>query len=182
MTVYIALLCLFVFLIGSPQALWLWPVDSEHYAWWQWITYGFVHGNVLHLGVNLLALFSFGPTLERQWGRWRFTGMYLGTVFIAGVLQMVATKTNAPLVGASGALFGLFAAYVVAKPKAKITSIFVMPIPAWVLLLVYTAVTMAAIVFHWFGNIAHVAHLAGIAAGIGGACVLNPVSHKRDSD
>jgi membrane associated rhomboid family serine protease len=76
--------------------------------WWQWgrlLTKCFVHGGLLHLGMNMFVLFMLGPQAERLWGRWRFLTLYL----LAGLCGSFAALITRPgdTVGASGALCGL---------------------------------------------------------------------------
>lgn len=176
MSYIIALACVVVFALGNPQSqsLWLWPVgESNHHAW-QWITYGFSHGGWLHLVFNIIALISFGPTLEREWGHLKFTLAYTVTLVVAGLVQ--SAITNAPLVGASGALFGLFAAYTLAKPHARIVSPLLFPMAAWKVLALYALLSTLALVFHWLPGLAHAAHLSGMALG----CVWNLAFNFKD--
>lgn len=76
--------------------------------WWRLLTAGFVHIGLLHLGVNMYALFRIGPTAEQMWGHWRFLMLYL----IADLTSSCAALVYGPggIAGASGALCGLIAA------------------------------------------------------------------------
>jgi membrane associated rhomboid family serine protease len=80
--------------------------------WWRLLTCAFTHAGLLHLGMNMYVLFSFGPLLERMWGHYRFLALYL----IAGVGGSVVAvlshiyfpgRPETLLLGASGALCGL---------------------------------------------------------------------------
>lgn len=85
---------------------------------WTWLTAMFLHApNLMHVGFNMLALWSIGPLLERLMGHWRFLALYLisGLGGAAG-LVVWARVTGAwfsSAYGASGAIFGLFAAMLV---------------------------------------------------------------------
>jgi membrane associated rhomboid family serine protease len=79
---------------------------------WRLITVLFVHGSFLHVGLNMLALWMIGRILEPMLGHWRFVVLY----FLAGLGGSVAVALLAPgvwVVGASGAIFGLFGALLV---------------------------------------------------------------------
>jgi membrane associated rhomboid family serine protease len=76
------------------------------HQWWRLITYGFLHGGVLHIGMNMFALYSIGPLLERMWSRWPYLALYLISCVGSGAFAMFLTP-NASLVGASGAICGL---------------------------------------------------------------------------
>lgn len=78
-------------------------------AYWRLITAAFLHGDVMHLAFNMLALYLFGPFVERALGTWRYLTVYLGTAVVASVFVYVLTPATTFTVGASGAIFGLFA-------------------------------------------------------------------------
>ena len=85
---------------------------------WTWLTSMFLHApNMLHILFNMIALYSVGPVLERLMGHWRYLALYLISGFGGAVgLVVWARATGAWLTaayGASGALFGLFAAVLV---------------------------------------------------------------------
>lgn len=78
-------------------------------AYWRLITAAFLHNDLIHLGFNMLALYWFGPFIERALGTWRFLTVYLVTALVASAFVYVLTPANVMTVGASGAIFGLFA-------------------------------------------------------------------------
>lgn len=169
-TIGILIMCVTVYLCGSPHELWLWPLTSPEYRWWQPLTYALVHGGPIHLALNMLALLSFGPSLEREWGKARFLGCYALCAAVAGLLQ--ADLAHAPTVGASASLFGLFAAWTLANPRRRIISVIPWPLPAWSVLVVYLVLTCAAWAFGWLPGIAHAAHFAGASVGAAYAIYL----------
>lgn len=78
---------------------------------WRWVTSGFVHVSVIHIGINMLMLYQFGRQLEDVLGWKRFVTLY-GVSLLGGSLGIVLlAPSNSLHVGASGAIFGLFAAY-----------------------------------------------------------------------
>jgi membrane associated rhomboid family serine protease len=91
-------------------AAWGVAVLQEH-QWWRLLTCCFVHGGLLHLGVNMYMLHVFGPLLERMWGRGRYLFLYLVAGF-GGSCAVVYRSPETLLVGASGALWGLMASLV----------------------------------------------------------------------
>ena len=108
------LICTAVFCINylMPIGLWLalWPLDSGQFAPWQVLTYAFMHGDLMHLFFNMLGIWMFGSELERLWGQKRFIQMLLAGALAAAVVQLVfnlVIGSRSPMVGASGALFGL---------------------------------------------------------------------------
>lgn len=166
-----------VYVGGNPQSLWLWPLDSLQFQPWQMVTYAFAHGNAFHLVLNLLVLLSFGPTIERATGWGGMLSCYLFSTILGGALQQ-AMGGDVPTVGSSGALFGLFAAYTVMRPKAKLISLAVIPLPAYVVLGVYTAFSVAAVLNGWLPRIGHLVHLGGTVTGVVFALALRPEDDK----
>jgi membrane associated rhomboid family serine protease len=87
--------------------------------WYRIITGGFLHANVVHLLFNVVALYSIGRILEPALGRVRFVVLYFVSL-ICGSLGVLAIDPNALTVGASGAVFGLLGAMVIAQRRAGI--------------------------------------------------------------
>jgi membrane associated rhomboid family serine protease len=79
---------------------------------WRMLTYIFVHGGILHILFNMYSLFVLGPELERLVGRWRFSVLFLLSG-IGGSVAVLLSSPNSAVIGASGAIFGLFGAYFV---------------------------------------------------------------------
>jgi membrane associated rhomboid family serine protease len=88
--------------------------------WWRLISAGFLHAGLLHLGLNMAALFVFGAPLERALGRLRFTVLYV-TALVAGSLGVIMLSPSSLTVGASGAIFGLLGAIVAGQRAAGIS-------------------------------------------------------------
>jgi membrane associated rhomboid family serine protease len=77
--------------------------------WWRLLSCCFVHFGVIHLGMNMYALWILGPLLERMWGRWRFLLLYLVSGLGGSCAVMVLSQEAVFLAGASGALCGILA-------------------------------------------------------------------------
>lgn len=82
------------------------PIGVAHGEWYRLITGGFLHANVLHLGMNMFALWILGSQLESAIGRLRF-GVVYGSSLLAGSLGVMILSPHEATVGASGAIFGL---------------------------------------------------------------------------
>jgi membrane associated rhomboid family serine protease len=137
---------------------------------WQFLSYQFMHGNLLHLVVNLWAIYVFGNEVESALGRRSFLLLYLGSGILGGVFQALAglifgSAFAAPVVGASAAAFGLAAAFALLFPDRLLLLFFIIPIRAKYLLVICGLLTVYGLMFPE-GNIAHAAHLGGILAGI----------------
>jgi membrane associated rhomboid family serine protease len=86
---------------------------------WRLITSAFVHQQIWHLAVNMFTLWILGPPLERLLGRVRFTALYLVSALCGSAVAYAFTDPRVGVVGASGALFGLFGATVILSRKMK---------------------------------------------------------------
>ena len=75
---------------------------------WRLFTPMFLHGSILHIALNMYALFAFGPTLERYYGHGRYIALYLVSGFAGNVLSFMFSL--APSLGSSTAIFGLLGA------------------------------------------------------------------------
>lgn len=144
---------------------------------WRLLTYQFLHANYIHLGMNMMALYVFGPMVEKWWGARRFLAFYLlcGAcgAWLMAVFAFFPTLLNggqAWLVGASGSIFGVLVAAALLYPKVEVKLI--LP-PMWVttrkLALIFIGLSIAAMFadFLWgdfnFGG--NAAHLGGAAFG-----------------
>lgn len=71
------------------------------------VTHGFLHGGLLHLAVNMITLWSLGRGVLERVGTWGFLALYMGTMIGGGAGYALLASSSVPMVGASGALFGL---------------------------------------------------------------------------
>jgi len=140
---------------------------------WQLLTAGFVHdpNSVLHVLGNMLVLWFFGPAVENRLGRREFTTLYL-TLLVFGNLVFflhywgMATFQNDPLalrascLGASGAVTGIVVFYCLCYPHNQILFYGIIPVPAWVLGLIYVGSDLLGYL-HNTGNTAYDVHLGG---------------------
>ena len=86
------------------------------------ITCTFVHGNFMHVFGNMIFLFVFGDDIEEALGHWRFLGFYLACGIGSGVAFALSDPSSTTdLIGASGAVSGIIAAYLLFRPCAKVT-------------------------------------------------------------
>jgi membrane associated rhomboid family serine protease len=97
------------------------------------VTAMFLHGGLVHLLGNMLALWVFGRRVEDACGPWRFLSFYLLAGTIAHVFYILVQHDSAiPGIGASGAIFGLMGAYMLLYPGGRIrTVVFVSFVPTW---------------------------------------------------
>lgn len=142
----------------------LWPLNSGMFKPYQLVTHLFTHAGIAHILFNMFALWSFGTMLERIWGPKKFLFFYIICGLAAGGAQLLLS--NAPAVGASGAIMGVLAGFVYLFPNTELL-IFPIPFPVkakW-------AIGGFAVldIFGAFNptgdNIAHFAHLGGLIMG-----------------
>lgn len=148
------------------------PEGAMHGRIWQFGTYMFLHDpmTILHILMNMLGLFFMGPDVERTIGSGRFLLLYLGSGIIGGAgWVLLAMKSGALCVGASGAVFGVLGAYGALFPRRPVTVLlfFVLPMTmtARFLAAAYGLMSLAMLLNSVDGGIAHAAHLAGGLAG-----------------
>ncbi|MBX6419736.1 MAG: rhomboid family intramembrane serine protease [Nevskia sp.] len=150
------------------EAYALWPLGPQFHLW-QILTSAFLHGSLVHLAMNLFGLWMFGRDVERALGSARFVELYLVSAVTASVTQLLVTAALAqrvPTLGASGALFGVLAAYGWLFPRRVILMLFPpIALPAPLFVLAYAALELFSGVFGTQQGVAHFAHLGGLAGG-----------------
>ena len=163
--------------LGDILIVWfgLWPFHTPEaygagFMPWQVITYGFLHGGLMHLGFNMLALYMFGGQLEMVFGQRRFLVYYLGCIFAAALTQLTVLSFVGgeayPTVGASGGVFGLLLAYGLVFPHHKVMLLIPpIPMPAWLFVTLYGLLEIFLGVTGTQSGVAHFAHLGGMLGG-----------------
>ena len=148
------------------------------------ITSMFLHANLLHVGGNMLFLWIFGNNVEDQLGEIKYLALYFASG-IAGSLLQVYLNPSSPIpnLGASGAISGVLAAYVLYFPGARVLTyiapIFLVTIRAfvfigyWILLQAFQAFLNIGVTG---GGVAFFAHVGGFAMGFVLAFLLRPTS------
>ncbi len=129
---------------------------------WTLVTYMFVHAGIWHLFFNMLALVFFGPRVEAEIGDRDFLLLYVVSGMTGGVLSFVSPWT--PIVGASGALYGVMFAYAYFWPRSQIFLWGLFPVEARWLVVFMTALSLYG-GFRGTDDIAHFAHLGGFLGG-----------------
>lgn len=98
----------------------MWPVGiAVGGEWWRLVTAAFLHGSFLHIAFNMYVLFALGPTLERILGHSRYLILYVLAAIGGGVASYVFSDMRTVSVGASGAIFGLMGALVIAGRRLR---------------------------------------------------------------
>ncbi|MCW8802084.1 MAG: rhomboid family intramembrane serine protease [Candidatus Bathyarchaeota archaeon] len=133
------------------------------------VTSMFLHADLIHLGLNMIFLLLSGDAVERELGNLKFLGLYLACGIIAGLFHAYLNSSSTiPTIGASGAIFGILAAFAILFPFRWVLKLFgFIPLPLPAILFVFiTILTETAYVASGITeNIAHTAHLGGFLAG-----------------
>ena len=163
---------------------------SAYFRIWQPVTHMFMHGGFWHILFNMYTLYIFGSVLERMIGERKFLIFYFVCGLGAAALHtgveyfqaqrymnaiadgsvnaatMYAQLKVTPVLGASGAIYGLLIAYAMLFPQATLTLIFppiALSAKAWVL--IFAAIELGTGMTGTFGGVAHFAHLGGMLFG-----------------
>jgi len=142
-----------------PKNIW------SQFMVWQPFTYLFFHGSLLHVFMNMFMLWVFGLELEKLWGRKSFLKFYFLTGVGSGLVTLVFSYNSLiPVVGASGAVYGILIAYGLNFPNRIVLLNFLFPIKVKWLVIIWGAIAF----FYSFGsndNISHLTHLSGMVIG-----------------
>jgi membrane associated rhomboid family serine protease len=82
----------------------------QYGQWWRIVTGAFMHGGLIHIGVNMLSLWFLGRFIEYALGSWRMLLVYMVSLVVSGLGVVYFSNPMTPTLGASGAIFGLFGA------------------------------------------------------------------------
>lgn len=145
------------------------PTEALSGAWWQFITYMFMHGGLTHIMINMFVLFIFGVVIEHALGPVRYITLYLISGIGSALLYLALMGiSNIPMLGASGAVFGVMAAYGFMFPRDKIIIFPIpFPIPAFTAVLAIAGLELFLGLTGLEPGIANFGHLGGILTGLG---------------
>lgn len=130
---------------------------------WTLVTYMFLHGNLTHILFNMLGLLFFGPRMEIELGGKNFLLLYFISGFVAGLLSFASPFT--PIIGASGAIYGVFMGFAYYWPRESIYIWGIVPIQARWMVVLMTLLSLYGGFGFGMDNIAHFAHLGGFLGG-----------------
>lgn len=135
------------------------------------LSYMFFHGDVLHLAGNMLFLWVFGDNVEDALGHLKYLVFYLACGVFGGLLHAWIDPTSeVPLIGASGAVAGVIAAYLVLHPRVRVWVLALKVIPlrisAAFALGLWILMQVAMVLLPQVGPVAWWAHIGGLMAGV----------------
>jgi|TARA_Y100000310_G_scaffold329278_1_gene398805 membrane associated rhomboid family serine protease len=130
------------------------------------ISYMFFHANPLHLFINTFGLLFFGYNMEKQMGMAQFLMVYFVSGLVAGGFFALLAPSQLPVVGASGAIFGIMAYYTLIRPFMISPMPFIIPLPVSLASFLYVVSVIPIMASGDFsGTVAHVAHIGGMLGG-----------------
>ena len=133
---------------------------------WQPFTYLFFHGGIWHVLINMFVLWMFGSELEKFWGKKEFLRFFFITGIGSGLITILfsLSSTN-PVVGASGAIYGVLLAYGLLFPNRLVYLYFLIPIKVKYLVMLIGAIAFFSSLNPGNSNISHLTHLSGMVIG-----------------
>jgi membrane associated rhomboid family serine protease len=148
------------------------PYNVTHYGFvWQLATYLFLHAGILHILFNLLYLAMFGADLEHMWGARKFTTYFFICGIGAGLTDLIVRTafhwdTQAPTIGASGAIYGVLLACAIIMPHRQV---FLFPLPITItmrwLVIILGGIEFFSTIGVTGDNVSHICHLGGMLVG-----------------
>lgn len=133
---------------------------------WTFFTYMFIHADFTHIFFNMIGLYMFGIHLERAIGSKEFRLFYFTCGILSGVLSFVYYYFNnvfsISLIGASGAIYAVMFGFAVCYPRAIIRIWGIIPVPAPILVIIYTFIELYYSFSGRSSNVAHYTHLFGL--------------------
>ena len=148
-------------------------------AWRQYyrlVTSGFLHLDGIHLLMNMLSLYFFGPQIERMYGPVEFLTIYLSAIVGGDLLALYVHRYHDyRALGASGGVAGIIFAHILLFPGGSINFFYGLPfpIPSWLFAIIYLAGSFYAMQ-RGMSNVGHDAHLGGALVGLFTAAGFHP--------
>lgn len=155
-----------------------WPAEIEdRNQWYRFLTYGFVHGDLMHLGFNMISLYSLGEFVEKYLfsnsglfganGKFFYLAMYIIALILSTVPDYIHYRKVSAYraLGASGAVCAVIFSAIILQPKLPLSIFFLPAMPGYIFGVLFLALSV------WLGkrggdNIGHRAHFTGALIGI----------------
>jgi membrane associated rhomboid family serine protease len=146
----------------------LWPMLAAGGQWWRLITSGFLHLGLVHLAMNMIALWVIGRDLELLLGRLRFALVYLLSLLGGSAAVFLFGEPLQPVAGASGAVYGLMGGIAIAALRLKVS-----------LRPVLTVIALNLVVSVLIPGISLLGHLGGLVLGVASTAALVYAPRQR---
>ena len=166
-TLLVYILQQFLYLIGElglTPGLFFTDFPNRLY---QPLSYMFLHSSFFHIAFNMLFLWMFGTEIERLWGGAKFLQFYIFCGLGGAALTLLFSPNSMiPIIGASGAVYGVMAAYWRYFPDRKLYLYFIFPVKVrYFIPILLFLIPIFSILFARGSGIAHLAHLGGALVG-----------------
>jgi membrane associated rhomboid family serine protease len=142
-------------------------IPSFAHELWRFLSYAFIHFNIWHIIFNMLMFWMFGTEVCKHLGERNFTTLYLVSAVFASVFSLpfytFGIMGNNPIIGASGALFGVMVAYAFLFPERIILVFFILPMKIKYAIWIFIAIDL--FMANSGDGIAHYTHLGGVLSG-----------------
>jgi membrane associated rhomboid family serine protease len=134
---------------------------------WQFVTYMFLHGGLMHITFNMFTLFMFGTVIEHSLGEKKYIILYIVSGIGAALFYVLLMGlSDVMMLGASGAVFGILTAYGFMFPKNIIFVFPGIPLPAFFAVIGFAVLELVAGILNLEPGIANFGHLGGIVTGV----------------
>lgn len=177
MAIIIANIVLYIAVLVSPNGIYpfsqLGQVSTDRFTYylglipyyftsrpWTLVTSMFVHSGFGHIFGNMLTLFFFGSFLNKLVGNGKFLLVYFIGGIAGNAVYLLLGQDLSLVIGASGAVYAIAGALVVMMPKLPVRLYFLIPVPLWLIVLVFY------VFFSFIPGVAWQAHLGGLAVGL----------------
>jgi membrane associated rhomboid family serine protease len=174
------------------EDLLFWPaqIDSQK-QYYRFFTNGFVHGDLIHLAFNMLALYSFGQALELSEfpkttlfgskAKLFFIGLYVLGLFFSVLPDYFKYRNNYAYraLGASGAVSAMIFSFIMLNPTRELSIFFIRGVPGYIFGIIFIALS-AFLAKRGGGNIGHRAHISGAIFGILYTVILAKIIGNQD--
>ena len=160
----------FIIVFSMPQVMQDWVFQTFSFSGggvfeiWRWFTSLFMHISASHLFFNMLGLYFFGKIFEEEVNRQWFLSAYFASGLIGNFVFMLTSA--APVVGASGCVFGVMGAAMLLNPIKRIR-LYLFPLPLGIIAILFLIFETLVVYFQpqEFSGVANIAHLGGVIAG-----------------
>ena len=155
----------------TPSSVGMRCPECDGGEWWRIITSGFLHQGIVHLGLNMFALYILGQVLEPAIGTARFVAVYLVSLLAGSVGALLLSDPQTFTIGASGAVYGLFLATILIARERGFDQV-VQTLAFWLILNLVLTFSVSGISIG--------GHLGGLVGGfLGGLLVV--AAERRSS-
>ncbi len=144
------------------------PLDVTHnFFVYQLISYMFLHGGPMHVLLNMFVISMFGGEIEYTMGSRKFLFYYLLCGIGSGIFTCIFSHNSLiPVVGASGAIYGLLLAYGLFFPNRMVLMMFIFPMKVKFMVVIFAFIEFMSTISYAQDGISHITHLGGMLVGL----------------